>query len=62
MRLICGACERPTWLRDDDLEGVDVDGENDLVCPFCGARALTAAVAAEERRRRQGRAEHGVYE
>lgn len=62
MRLICGECERKVWLRSDDLEGVDIDGENDLVCPFCRTRALTAAVEEEERQRRQGRSEHGVYE
>lgn len=62
MKFICGECKRPAWLRSDDLEDVDVDGENDLVCPFCGARTLTAAETEDERRRHQGRAEHGVYE
>jgi hypothetical protein len=62
MKLTCGECERPIWLRANDLDGVDVDGANQLTCPFCGARALTAALPKEERRRRQGRTEHGVYE
>lgn len=61
MKLICGACERQVWLRSDDLEGVDVDGTNDLTCPFCGTRALTAALPKEERQEHQGRADHGVY-
>jgi hypothetical protein len=61
MKLICGACERPAWLRADDLDGDNVDGKNDLTCPFCGARKLEAALPKEVRLRRQGRADHGVY-
>lgn len=61
MKLICAACERPIWLHSDDLEGLAVDGRNDLVRPFCGARQLTAAAPEEERHEREDRADWGVY-
>lgn len=45
-----------------DLEDFDIDDENDLMCPFCGTRPLRAAVAHQERGRRQRHIEYGVYE
>jgi DNA-directed RNA polymerase subunit RPC12/RpoP len=48
-------------LRQEDLEKVDVDGDNDLRCPYCAERALTAAFPPEEREERRHLADRGIY-
>jgi uncharacterized Zn finger protein (UPF0148 family) len=62
MKIICGSCGWTVWLKKEDLGRVDVDAENELVCPFCSNQEMRAALSETERRKQQDKAEWGVFD